>query len=70
MYILADNHRILLGIFTSKQWLKSAIKVQQELHPGTKLYYQVVTPNEFSSVLFNFWTMHPEKLIEVEDLKN
>lgn len=37
------------------------------MHPDNKLYYQTVTPNEFSSVLFNFWTMHPENLIEIDE---
>ena len=67
MYILVDNHRIMLGIFTSKKWLHLAIKVQKEVHPDSKLYYQTITPNEFSSVLFNFWTMHPENLIEIDE---
>ena len=67
MYILVDNHRMMLGIFTSKTWLKAAIKVQQEKHPNSTLYYQEVKTNEFSSVLFNFWTIHPEKLIEISN---
>ena len=65
MYILVDNHRCILGLFTDKTWLNEAIKVVREKHPDSVLYYQTVTPNVFSSILFNFWTMHPEKLIEI-----
>lgn len=65
MYILVNNHRSLLGLFTDKTWLNAAIKTVRNEHPDSVLYYQTVTPNEFSSILFNFWTMHPEKLIEI-----
>lgn len=65
MYILVDNHRMMLGIFTSKPWLNSAIKIYKNELPNSVCYYQKVNTNEFSSILFNFWTIHPEKLIEI-----
>lgn len=70
MYILVDNHRCLLGLFTDKNWLNGAIEIVRENHPDSVLYYQKVKTNEFSSVLFNFWTMHPEKLIEIPNHTN
>lgn len=65
MYILANNSRMILGLFTSKNWLNNAIKVIRDNNPGTILYYQKVTVNTFNTVLPNFFTIHPEKLIEI-----
>jgi hypothetical protein len=65
MYILVNKSRILLGIFTDKNWLNAAITAQRNSYGDDVLYYQEIVPNEFSSVLINFWTMHPEKLIKI-----
>ena len=65
MYILVNNHRIILGLFENKTWLNNAIEVMREKEPDTILYYQYVEVNSFEPILFNFWTMHPEKLIEI-----
>lgn len=66
MYILVNNYRIILGLFENKTWLNSAITVMREKEPGTILYYQYVEINSFEPILFNFWTLHPEKLIEID----
>lgn len=66
MYILVNNSRMILGIFTSKTWLNNAIEVIREDKPGTILYYQKVEVNTFNTVLPNFFTIHPEKLIEID----
>ena len=65
MYILVDNHHSLLGLFTDKTWLNAAIKTVRNEHPDSVLYYHKVEVNEFDSTLFAFWTMHPERLIEI-----
>jgi len=65
MYILVNNSKILLGVFTSKKWLNNALKVVKKQNPESTFYYQKFVPNEFNSTLFNFWTIHPEKLIEI-----
>jgi len=65
MYILVNNARMILGVFTSKKWLNNALKVVKKQNPESTFYYQKIVPNEFNSTLFNFWTMHPEKLIEI-----
>ena len=70
MYILVDNHKMILGLFSNKTWLNKAIEVVREDNPGTILYYQEVKVDTFDSVLPNFWTIHPEKLIEIERDKN
>ena len=66
MYILVNNSRMILGLFSNKDWLNKAIEVVRKDNPGTILYYQEVEVDTFSSVLLNFWTIHPEKLIEIE----
>jgi hypothetical protein len=66
MYILVNNSRMILGLFSNKTKLNNAIKIVRENTPETILYYQEVKVDTFSSVLPNFWTMHPEKLIEIE----
>lgn len=66
MYILVNNSRMILGLFTTKNWLNSAIEVVREDKPGTILYYQKVEVNTFNTVLPNFFTIHPEKLIEID----
>ena len=65
MYILVDNHKIIRGLFTDKKWLNEAIKVIRKDKSNT-LYYQEVEVNTFDTILINFWTIHPEKLIEIE----
>lgn len=65
MYILVNNSRILLGVFTSKEWLNNALEIVKEQNPESTFYYQKIEPNEFNSTLFNFCTMYPEKLIEI-----
>ena len=65
MYILVDNHKMIRGLFTDKNWLNEAIKVIREDKSNT-LYYQEVEVNTFDTILINFWTIHPEKLIEIE----
>ena len=57
---------MILGLFSNKDWLNKAIEVVRMDNPGTILYYQEVEVDTFSSVLLNFWTIHPEKLIEIE----
>ena len=66
MYILVNNSRMILGLFSNKTNLNIAIKIIRKETPETILYYQEVEVDTFSSVLPNFWTIHPEKLIEIE----
>jgi len=56
---------MILGLFQNKTWLNSAIQVVRMDNPNAILYYQKVKVNSFNTVLPNFWTMHPEKLIEI-----
>lgn len=70
MYILVNNWKMILGLFTDKTWLNNAIKAVRKNTPEITLYYQKVETNTFDSTLFNFWTMHPEKLIEIDKNKN
>ena len=65
MYILVNGSRMILGLFQNKTWLNNAIKVVRMDNPNVILYYQKVKVNSFNTVLPNFWTMHPEKLIEI-----
>ena len=66
MYVLLNNSRILLGIFTSKEMLNVAIKAIKIDNPDCyRLYYQKVDVNTFDSTLMQFFTIHPEKFIEV-----
>ena len=57
---------MILGLFSNKTNLNIAIKIIRKETPETILYYQEVEVDTFSSVLPNFWTIHPEKLIEIE----
>lgn len=66
MYILANKSRMIIGIFTTNWMLKSAIAVAKHDDPDAKLYYMEFTPDVFNYDLAIFWTMHPEKMIEVE----
>lgn len=66
MYILVNKHRMLLGLFTDETWLNAAIQAVRENDPYGILYYQKVEVNTIESTLINFWTIHPEKLIEIE----
>jgi hypothetical protein len=66
MYILVNNSRMILGLFSNKIWLNKAIEIVRKDTPETILYYQEVYVDTFDSVLPNFWTIHPEKLIEIE----
>ncbi len=70
MYILVNKSRIILGLFTDKTWLNSAIQAVKESDPDCILYYQKVEVNAIDSILINFWTIHPEKLIEIPREKN
>lgn len=70
MYILAGKGRILLGVFTTKKILNMAIAVCRADEPGCTLYYQKIKPNVFDSTLIQFFTIHPEKLIEIDGEKN
>ncbi len=65
MYILVNKYRMILGLFTDKAWLNSAIQAVRESDPDGVLYYQKVEVNTIDSTLINFWTIHPEKLIEI-----
>ena len=65
MYILVNNVRMILGVFTSKEWLNNALEVVKEQNPESTFYYQKIVPNEFNSNFFNFCTMNPKKLIEI-----
>ena len=66
MYILVNKSRMILGLFTDKTWLNSAIQAVRENDPNGVLYYQEVGVNTIDSILINFWTIHPEKLIEID----
>ena len=66
MYILVNKSRMILGLFTDKTWLNSAIQAVRENDPNGVLYYQKVEVNTIDSILINFWTIHPEKLIEID----
>lgn len=70
MYILVNKCLMILGLFTDKTWLNSAIQVVRESDPGCILYYQKVEVNTIDSTLINFWTMHPEKLIKIPQENN
>ncbi len=66
MYILVNGSRMILGLFQNKTWLNNAIQVVRMDNPNAILYYQKVKVNSFNTILPNFWTMHPEKLIEID----
>lgn len=65
MYILVNNSRIILGIFTTKEKLDLAVKVVRDNEDIKRLYYQKVETDVFDNTLLNFFTLHPEKLIEI-----
>lgn len=65
MYILVNGSSMILGLFQNKTWLSNAIQVVRMDNPNAILYYQKVKVNSFNTVLPNFWTMHPEKLIQI-----
>lgn len=65
MYILVNKSCVILGLFTDKTWLNSAIQAVRESNSNSVLYYQKVEVNTIDSTLINFWTIHPEKLIEI-----
>lgn len=70
MYALLNNSRILLGVFSSKEMLNIAIKaIKMESPESFRLYYQKIEVDMFDSTLMNFFTIHPEKFIEL-DIKN
>ena len=70
MYILVNRYRMILGLFTDKDWLNKAIETIRKDEPECILYYQEVEVNSFNTVLPNFWTIHPEKLIQIDREKN
>ena len=66
MYILVNKNRMLMGLFTTKKNLNLGLAVMRANEPNCIAYYQKVDVNMFDSNLFKFWTMHPEKLIEID----
>lgn len=64
MYILVNKSRMIMGLFSTHESLDMAIKVLKE-SGESRCYYVEVSVDDFDSILFNFWTMHPEKLNEV-----
>ena len=66
MYIFANKSRMIIGIFTTKQMLDAAIAVAKHDDPDAKFYYMEFTQDVFDYNLAIFWTMHPEKMIEVK----
>jgi hypothetical protein len=66
MYILVNKNRMLMGLFTTKKNLNLGLAVMRANEPNCIAYYQKVDVNMFDSNLFQFWTMHPEKLIEID----
>ena len=66
MYILVNKNRMLMGLFTTKKNLNLGLVVMRANEPNCIAYYQKVDVNMFDSNLFKFWTMHPEKLIEID----
>ena len=66
MYILVNKNRMLMGLFTTKKNLNLGLAVMRVNEPNCIAYYQKVDVNMFDSNLFQFWTMHPEKLIEID----
>jgi hypothetical protein len=66
MYILVNKNRMLMGLFTTKKNLNLGLAIMRANEPNCIAYYQKVDVNMFDSNLFQFWTMHPEKLIEID----
>lgn len=66
MYILVNKSRMLMGLFTTKKNLNLGLAVMRANEPNCIAYYQKVDVNMFDANLFQFWTMHPEKLIEID----
>ena len=66
MYALLNNNRVLLGVFTNKEMLNMAIKSIKIENPDChRLYYQKFEVDTFDSTLMQFFTMHPEKFVEL-----
>lgn len=70
MYILAQVScfgSILRGVFTDIDKLNLAIRaIKISDADVSKLYYQEIEVNNFDAILLQFFTMHPEKLIEID----
>ena len=70
MYILAQVSSfgsILRGVFTNIDNLNLAIRaIKISDADVSKLYYQEIEVNNFDAILLQFFTMHPEKLIEID----
>ena len=67
MYALLNNSRILLGVFSSKEMLNIAIKAIKVNNPDCfRLFYQKIEVDKFDSTLMQFFTMHPEKFVELD----
>lgn len=66
VYILAGRGYQLYGIFSTKEKLNEAIAVVRKHDTHTHLYWQEVEVDNFDTTIASFFTMHPEKLIEVE----
>ncbi len=61
---------MILGLFTDKDWLNKAIETVRKNEPECILYYKEVEVNSFNTVLPNFWTIHPERLIQIDRKKD
>lgn len=68
MYALIYKDQQLIGIFTSKQAMRNAIEeIIKDSYKDTGVHghyhfrYTQFEPNEISSKLVSFFTMHPEK---------
>ena len=70
MYLLVNKSHIALGVFTTKETLNMAISVCRTNEPGCRLYYQYIIVDTFDSTLIQFFTMHPEELIEIDSETN
>ena len=69
MYILAQAGplgSILLGVFSNIANLNLAIRAIKINNPNlSKVYYHEIEVDNFDSTCLQFFTMHPERLTEV-----
>lgn len=69
MYLLATHGPmgpILLGVFSTKETLNLGIKAIKNVEPNVnRLYYQEIEVDTFDSTCMQFFTMHPERLVEL-----
>ena len=66
MYLLAGRSCGLYGIFSTKEKLNNAITVVRKFDPYVHLYWQEFKVDDFDTTIAAFFSMHPERLIEVE----